>query len=65
MDNRFGKSAIIRVETEQEQSPPQQPFFLFLESEHDFLQQSFSHLDLEACSVVSFLHLSFPLHAHT
>ena len=64
MDNGFGKSPIFVIVGEQEQSFPQQPFLLFFDSEHGFLQQSFLHLDLDMCSVVSFWHLPFPLHAH-
>lgn len=59
----LGKSAMTTRFGEQEQSsPPQQPFFFFLESEQDFLQQSF--WQFERCWTLSFLHLSFP-HAHT
>jgi hypothetical protein len=56
-----GKSAITVIETEQLQLLPQQSFLFFFESGEGFLQQSLWHLVL--CSVVSFLHLSFP-HAH-
>lgn len=65
MGRGIGKSPITVTIGEQEQSSPQQPLLLFLESEQGFLQQSFWHLDLALCLVVSFLHLSFPPHAHT
>jgi hypothetical protein len=48
----FGKSAKSSTETAHWQLPPQQPFFLFFESEQGFLQQFFSHFDF--CVVLVF-----------
>lgn len=63
MGKTLGKSAMTTRFGEQEQSsPPQQPFFFFLGSEGDFLQQFFWHLS--AC-LTSFLQTCFlPLQAY-